>query len=407
MSIFTKNFEEISFSDIESLVENKTRESQVLEYKEKYNNNQTDKLISAFANTHGGFIIYGVKSNSDNNEPTEIVKLENNNLEDTIDNVCYDSIEPYISCQSKYLENDDKTKRVFIVNVPESDLTPHAIDNNSTVYIKVNAQKRPIEKATLEQQEWLKGRRIKSEMFRDKLIKNVEFHSSKICDTFQHKEFLLETSIVPQYPKKPLLNYVDLYSFAYKQISSFNEKFNTIISTYRPFQYNNGLCSVVENDNGKVRIYFELNCYGLCVIKLIFPWVGEPEPNQKYLRTDEVISNLVYFLNLLLEINNSFNSHGSSIVGCKIENIKDTTLLGIPTYDDLGSKIDNQLEIIRRFKKYDSHSCQFLIEEFYSKLLFVYNVHNNIANMVSEKVSGIFSQYELEYKENNECSVLI
>ncbi len=407
MNIFNKKFEDIEFSDIQALVDTKVGESQVLEYKERYTPKKTASLISAFANTYGGFIIYGIKENEKNNEAEEIVNIEDDDLENTIDNVCYDLITPPVFCSSKYLENDEKTKRIFIVKVPESDLTPHAIDNNSTVYVKVNAQKRKIEKATLEQQEWLKNRRIKSVTFRENLINNIEIHSENIFKNYQSKEFLLETFIIPQYPKKPLLNYVELYNFAYRQLSSFNKKFNTIISTYRPHQYNNGLCSVVENIESKIRIYFELNCFGLCVIKLIFPWVGEPEKFQKYLRIDSLISNLVYFLNLLLEINNSISSHGASIVGCKIENIKDTTLLGIPTYDDLGCKIDNKLEVLHKFNKYDSNSCQYLIDEFYSNLLFVYNVHHNIENMVIEKVKGIFNKYDLEYKENNECSVLI
>ncbi len=406
MSIFNKKFEDIDFSDIQALVDNKVNESQVLEYKERYTPKQTASLISAFANTYGGFIIYGIKEDEINNEPDEIINVNNDKLENTIDAVCYDSITPPIFCESKYLESNDKTKRVFVVKVPESDLTPHAIDNNSIVYIKVNAQKRRTEKATLEQQDWLNYRRLKSEKLRIKLIQDIQVHADNICESYKPKEFLLETFIVPQFPRQPLIKFSELYNFAYKSVNSFNYYNDTIISPYKSYQYNNGLVFISEDDKRNVRIYFELNCYGLCAIKYIFPMYVEPEANQKYLDISHLLNNLHTYLKLLLEINSSINNFGSVIVNCSLNNIQNTLLMGLSGISD-SCLIDNRLEISTKFSKFNNDSIQFILNDFYNRLLFVYNTHNNIEKIVKEKISEILKSNSIEFKEVLDSNVLI
>lgn len=57
----------------------KSRESATVEFKQSFNKNSTAKYaktLSAFANNHGGYIIFGVKDS-----PRELIGLTNNNFD--------------------------------------------------------------------------------------------------------------------------------------------------------------------------------------------------------------------------------------------------------------------------------------------------------------------------------------
>ena len=61
-----------TLTDIQSLIQNRIEEGNTLEYKQELgsDNNEIAKDVSAFANTQGGTVIYGVQSQD--RSPTRI-----------------------------------------------------------------------------------------------------------------------------------------------------------------------------------------------------------------------------------------------------------------------------------------------------------------------------------------------
>ncbi len=60
--MITKNIDYLEYDDIKSLMDNKMPESDILDYKECIiGDAELTKQVSAFANTHGGHIAFGIK----------------------------------------------------------------------------------------------------------------------------------------------------------------------------------------------------------------------------------------------------------------------------------------------------------------------------------------------------------
>ena len=116
--------------DIENLIENQIKESLTLEYKEARKNvNEIMKTISAFANTKGGVVIFGLKEKK--GIPTSISWVNNRGTKEQIENIILSNIQPkldgYDIRQIDNPENDDQS--VFLITVQESIGTLHMANN--------------------------------------------------------------------------------------------------------------------------------------------------------------------------------------------------------------------------------------------------------------------------------------
>lgn len=216
-SIVTKPFNEIEYSDIADMVDNKVSESDMLDYKEIFGDTQkVANLISALANTYGGYIVFGVREKRKTNKPEEIVGLSEpeKDLDSKLTNTCYDKIMPPVFVESKHLTSEDKSLRVFLVRVPESDTTPHAVDGNTTVYIKVRDQKRPIAKADLGRIQWLANRRVRHVELRESLIERAFSRVPSIIPRLRSsgRHYSVEVVVVPKYPRSVLCEFNGLHS---------------------------------------------------------------------------------------------------------------------------------------------------------------------------------------------------
>lgn len=149
---FNKEINDLNIGDIENLIDKKIAEGWYTEYKRSIPKTKTGKLenvkiaksISSFANTNGGWIIWGLDSD-DKNNPTDIRGIdisEYDNFEDQIAQIINSNInpKPFYHFKKIELEND---KIVFIINVEESP-TPPYITSSGTIYQRENNESKPI-----------------------------------------------------------------------------------------------------------------------------------------------------------------------------------------------------------------------------------------------------------------------
>ena len=169
-----------------NLIEN--GENLNVEFKQRFSDyEKISKEIIAFANTNGGYIIFGIDDNGKTygvESEKEIVEL----VKETINNYC----EPKIEYDISYIELDHK--EIVVLELPESNNKPHRIQdyknqldlNTAQVYIRVNDKSVPASKEMIKllqtasnEQKLSKYSIGKNEKLVFEFLKNNDFITSK------------------------------------------------------------------------------------------------------------------------------------------------------------------------------------------------------------------------------------
>jgi len=139
--MINKRFETIYKADIDSLITNEVSESRTLEYKEKLPGNSDDekkeflKDVSAFANTSGGDIIYGISEQRDVNGkttglPDQAKGLSGINADEQkrrLDSILQDGLDPRIPGILIEVIDGFTDGSIIIIRVPKSWNSPHMV----------------------------------------------------------------------------------------------------------------------------------------------------------------------------------------------------------------------------------------------------------------------------------------
>jgi hypothetical protein len=136
--------------DIQGLIDSVTHESPVLEYKTASNKfrdsekNEIAKDVSAMANSSGGVIVYGVRTDPQvKTKPVEIVPIEVVNIE-TFDRVVNSQIRCEIrGIQKKLLPTS--SPQVMVIYIPQSDEAPHQSLVDNKYYRRSGTESLPME----------------------------------------------------------------------------------------------------------------------------------------------------------------------------------------------------------------------------------------------------------------------
>ncbi|MCX6827280.1 MAG: ATP-binding protein [candidate division Zixibacteria bacterium] len=352
MSILNKTIDTVTFDDIQELVDEKRPEGDYLDYKLQ-RPKHIHELIAAFANSFGGWIILGVRAADDSNVPAEIRRIEEDNLEDTINRIILSNIHPpVLSYQCKYLPGPDDL-RVFVIKIDESDLTPHATDGYTTVYLREKAEKRPYRKANLDEIEWLKNKRKKYSDTRDYLINRTKTRFHNVFSAGETKCILSEFSIMPVYPRHLFASDRELLSF----LQTFSFKFENS-NTSRKIEYgqlhtaSESAIYYGEFNGGKPTPfyhYFECGRYGNYTHIAAYP-IYEKE-NEKFVDAEKMLQDLLLDIYCGVEILLSLNVKGSATITYSFDQILRIWLKGFANnfggYDlRLNSSVDNSINFV-------------------------------------------------------------
>ncbi|MDI6733539.1 MAG: ATP-binding protein, partial [Planctomycetota bacterium] len=268
MSIFTKHINEITYDDVVSFCQQGIAEGINLDYKKDFPPSGLEKTISAFANSFSGVIIIGVEDkDSKPNPPFEGIDYKDK-LEERVWNIILDNIQPPVFPEIRVCP--PKNNKTFVViRIPQSNETPHAILNNTQVYLRTGNRNKPEDIATVEQIEWLRNRRRKSEELKEILYHRAEERYQNICNSRKVKiksgEFTLSFS--PLYPQRPLLKVEEIEETTRAmQVSAHGWEFPFLHNElFRPVQ--DGMILFFLNDQSGFIAHIEINKFGLIFYK--------------------------------------------------------------------------------------------------------------------------------------------
>jgi len=183
LDFFQKDLAELEFSDIQELVRNKIPESYDLDYKEDYpkDNNKLAKLMIAFANSLGGYIIIGIKCGVNINRPVDINGVDKQEHSTKITQIALSYSQPKIWPQVKVISHGrDNHKDIVVIKVNEA-IEPimyfsrNDKDSNK-FYIRINDKIEPADQALLKK---LFSKRNISEEIEQHFKKINEYHKEK------------------------------------------------------------------------------------------------------------------------------------------------------------------------------------------------------------------------------------
>lgn len=215
--MFTKPFSEIEFDDIEAFCEN-WPEGVRAEYKRQLHK-EIPKSVSSFANTSGGFLIFGVETNDKNEAILPIKGMPNERgIEERIVESAYTGIHPPVTPEVKVCDVPNKNGNVVvIVRVNESPEAPHAIQNDTKVHIRVGST---TQLATIDRIQYMLQRREEPEELSNRIISRIEERITDYWNLTKRPVPNLTLIARPIYPYRPLISPSEIFEYMRSQQSN-------------------------------------------------------------------------------------------------------------------------------------------------------------------------------------------
>lgn len=149
--IYTKPVLEISWDDITAFCQQRIPEGAYLDYKQDFPA-QLEKTMSAMANTFGGIILIGVEEDNEKKPVLPIMGIQlQRGLSERVTNIILSTITPPVFPEIQVCSDQSGARAVVLVRIPQSHQAPHAISNNTRVYLRTGDVNNPEELATVDQ----------------------------------------------------------------------------------------------------------------------------------------------------------------------------------------------------------------------------------------------------------------
>ncbi len=323
--LYIKPIETITWNNIEEFADQRIQEGANLDYKADFPK-ELQKTIAAMANTLGGIIIIGIAEDDENRPVIPINGISfQRGLSERVMNIILSNISPPVFPEINVCPNEKKTQALIIIRIPQSHQTPHAISGNTKVYLRTGNRNKPESLAQIDDIEWLKNHRIKSEKLKENLYSraNNRFSSFYMKHLIQEQERKGEQnplseswftlSLCPTFPKESFGSPPEMQKLLGDiTVPEYYQGLN-----YFPIYDNiNGTIvqdgSVFRSFTSQYVFYSELNCFGLFFFKqAIAKAVTLPnEKAVKLIREEEILARLDEFIDSGIKFYNRLGFNG-------------------------------------------------------------------------------------------------
>ncbi|MDW7733675.1 MAG: ATP-binding protein [Methanolobus sp.] len=153
--LFNKNLDQIQFEDVEGLKDNQIEESEILDYKSEYSEtrdheNNILKEITAFSNSSGGFLVYGITENGRGGHPELIQGIDSSINLERLEQLIISNIRPRISVKFRKIPIPESDRCILIVFIPEGHNQPYYNNRASKYYKRYNFEAKEMDEHEIE-----------------------------------------------------------------------------------------------------------------------------------------------------------------------------------------------------------------------------------------------------------------
>jgi hypothetical protein len=237
-----------------------------VEYKSTFDESvkkKLPKIVSSFANSQGGVLIVGVRTDKGIPRPPfegfEATGREEYPL--TIESICIKGIHPPVFPRTTVVK--DGTRTFLVVEVEESGEAPHAIENSRMVYVRTGNASEPYDLATVDGIIDLVKRRKEPLEFRNRILANAEQRADR-----RGANSYFSISLCPTYPRSPLCSSTETWDVLHRM--QFSDQVLVPPNSIR--RVPDGAISSVQDREQPAWVaqYFELNRFGLLFALRVF-----------------------------------------------------------------------------------------------------------------------------------------
>jgi hypothetical protein len=294
--------DDMTISDIESLVKSKIPEDLNIEYKSEVKiSNDSEKKefladISAFANAYGGTIFYGIKEKE--GVPINIIGIETDNIDNliqTMEQLIISCIQPRII--SYKINNIKLGNSNYLVNIkiPQSWNSPHMVHHSrdTKFYLRDNNGKHQMSIDELKY----------AFKFSDSLSEQIKsFHSERI-------EKIRNNKLQFNFPDKPffIAHWIPLRAFqslSYIKLDEIRYIPQLMASSYNYHRFNVDGLTAYALDNEQITYYYTQIFRNGIIESVDFDIVHKEAPNNVFALqyfTDKIYKKFNEFLKFIIE----------------------------------------------------------------------------------------------------------
>jgi hypothetical protein len=172
--LFDKLPSDVTYDDIQELKYEKIDESLILDYKQELNDNSIIKQVTAFSNTNGGYLVYGIAETGKGGHPDSINGIDKDTNTERLEQIILSNIVPRISVQMKKIPIPDTDRIILLVRIPEGQNKPYYNNHDKKYYKRYNFSATPMDENEIE---WLYQSRFFGMSKLDRYVEEAIFKS--------------------------------------------------------------------------------------------------------------------------------------------------------------------------------------------------------------------------------------